>query len=163
MLMSEQESKKKISRRGFLGLAWAASLSLVIVQAVIAALKYINPVPTGGFGGFVYAGKIEDFAINSINRILAGRFYISRTEDGIIALWQKCPHLGCAIPWDEAEGIFHCPCHGSTFNQVGEVLGGPAPRPMDYFPAEVSDEGIWVDTSSPKTRSHHEPSHMTEV
>jgi cytochrome b6-f complex iron-sulfur subunit len=161
--MSEKESKKPISRRGFLGIAWAASLSLIVVQAVIAILKYINPVPTGGFGGFVYAGKIEDFAVNSINRILAGRFYISRTDDGIIALWQKCPHLGCAIPWDENEGIFHCPCHGSTFNQVGEVLGGPAPRPMDYFPAEVSEEGIWVDTSDPMSRAHHDPSHMTPV
>jgi cytochrome b6-f complex iron-sulfur subunit len=161
--MSEKESKKPISRRGFLGIAWAASLSLIVVQAVIAILKYINPVPTGGFGGFVYAGKIEDFAVNSINRILAGRFYISRTDDGIIALWQKCPHLGCAIPWNENEGIFHCPCHGSTFNQVGEVLGGPAPRPMDYFPAEVSEEGIWVDTSDPMSRDHHDPSHMTPV
>lgn len=161
--MSDNETKNLISRRGFLGIAWVASLSLIAVQAVIAILKFINPVPTGGFGGFVFAGKIEDFAVNSINRILAGRFYLSRTEDGIIALWQKCPHLGCAIPWDEAEGMFHCPCHGSKFNRVGEVLGGPAPRPMDYFPAEVSEEGIWVDTRSPISRSHHEPSHMTQV
>lgn len=161
--MSDNETKNLISRRGFLGIAWVASLSLIAVQAVIAILKFINPVPTGGFGGFVFAGKIEDFAVNSINRILAGRFYLSRTEDGIIALWQKCPHLGCAIPWDEAEGMFHCPCHGSKFNRVGEVLGGPAPRPMDYFPAEVSEEGIWVDTSSPISRSHHEASHMTQV
>jgi cytochrome b6-f complex iron-sulfur subunit len=163
MQMSENESSKLISRRGFLGIAWVASLSLIAVQAVIALLKFINPVPTGGFGGFVYAGRIEDFAINSINRILAGRFYISRTEDGIIALWQKCPHLGCAIPWDEAEGVFHCPCHGSKFNQVGEVMGGPAPRPMDYFPAEVSEDGIWVDTSSPISRSRHDSSHMIEL
>jgi cytochrome b6-f complex iron-sulfur subunit len=163
MLMSEIESKKLISRRGFLSIAWVASLMLIVVQGVIAVLKFINPVHTGGFGGFVYAGKIEDFAVNSINRILAGRFYISRTEDGIIALWQKCPHLGCAIPWNEDEGIFHCPCHGSTFNQVGEVLGGPAPRPMDYFPVEVSDEGIWVDTSNPMSRSHFDPSQMTEI
>jgi cytochrome b6-f complex iron-sulfur subunit len=161
--MAEKESKKSLSRKEFLGIAWVGALSLIIVQAVIATLKFINPVPTGGFGGFVYAGKIEDFAINSINRILAGRFYISHTDEGIIALWQKCPHLGCAIPWDEEEGIFHCPCHGSTFNQVGEVLGGPAPRPMDYFPMEVSEEGIWVDTSDPMSRTHHDPSQMTQV
>lgn len=161
--MSETEPKISISRQSFLGIAWVGSLALIVAEAVIATLKFINPVPTGGFGGFVYAGKIEDFAVNSVNRILAGRFYISRTDQGIIALWQKCPHLGCAIPWDESEHIFHCPCHGSTFSQVGQNLGGPAPRPMDYFPVSASEEGIWVDTSDPVKRAKHDPSHMTQV
>ena len=161
--MSEEETPKTLSRQSFLGIVWVGSLSLIFAQAVIATLKFIKPVSTAGFGGMVFAGKLENFYVNSVNRILAGRFYISRTDDGIIALWQKCPHLGCAVPWDENEGIFHCPCHGSTFNQVGEVLGGPAPRAMDYFPVEITHDGIWVDTSNPIDRTHHDPSHITDV
>lgn len=161
--MSIKETTKPLSRRGFLGLAWGGSLALIFAQATIAILKYIQPVSTGGFGGLVFAGKLETYAVNSVNRILAGRFYISRTEEGIIALWQKCPHLGCAVPWNEDEENFHCPCHGSTFNQVGEVLGGPAPRAMDYFPIEIKPDGIWVDTGSPKDRAHHDTSHLTKV
>ena len=155
------EKKSPLSRRQFLGIAWGGSLSLFFAQVAVAFLKFIKPVSSGGFGGLVYAGKIEEFAINSINRILAGRFYISRTEDGIIALWQKCTHLGCAVPWVEEEGQFHCPCHGSLFNRVGEVIGGPAPRPLDFFPSEIKSGEVWVDTSQPTQRSKHDPSHIT--
>ncbi|MBN1665883.1 MAG: Rieske 2Fe-2S domain-containing protein, partial [Anaerolineales bacterium] len=135
--MDIKETPKSLSRRSFLGIAWAGSLSLFFAQALIAVLKFLKPVSTGGFGGWIFAGQLEAFSIDTVNRILAGRFYISRTPEGLIALWQKCPHLGCAVPWDENQGVFHCPCHGSTFNRVGEVLGGPAPRALDYFPVEI--------------------------
>ena len=159
--MSEQKTKKSLSRSQFLGIAWGGSLSLIFAQAAVALLKFIEPVSSGGFGGSIYAGLIDEFAINSINRILAGRFFLSRTEDGVIALWQKCTHLGCAVPWVEEEGQFHCPCHGSLFNEVGDVIGGPAPRPLDFFPAEISSGEVWVDTSQPTERSKHQPEHIT--
>ncbi len=155
------ENKSTLSRRQFLGIAWTGSLALFFAQMAVAFLKFIKPVTSGGFGGLVYAGKIEEFAIGSINRILKGRFYISRTEDGIIALWQKCTHLGCAVPWVEEEGRFHCPCHGSLFNKVGEVIGGPAPRPLDYFPSEIRSGEVWVDTSQPIQRKKFDPSQIT--
>ncbi|MBS1248689.1 MAG: Cytochrome b6-f complex iron-sulfur subunit [Chloroflexi bacterium] len=157
------EKNTKLSRRQFLGIAWGGSLSLLFAQGAIAFLKFIEPVTSGGFGGEIYAGKIEEFAINSINRVLKGRFYISRAEEGIIALWQKCPHLGCSVPWDEEEGQFHCSCHGSLFNEVGEVLSGPAPRPLDYFPSEIKEGEVWVDTGTPQQRSKHDSSHVTKV
>jgi cytochrome b6-f complex iron-sulfur subunit len=159
--MSTKIEKKSISRSQFLGIAWGGSVALVVAQMSVALLKFIEPVSSGGFGGVIYAGKIEEFTINSINRILAGRFYISRTENGIIALWQKCTHLGCSVPWVEEEGQFHCPCHGSLFNEVGDVLGGPAPRALDYFPTEIRSEEVWVDTTQPIERSKHDPSHIT--
>ncbi|MEJ2749343.1 MAG: Rieske 2Fe-2S domain-containing protein [Anaerolineae bacterium] len=150
-----------MSRRRFLGIAWGGSLALVFGQAAVALLKFIKPVSAGGFGGEIYAGKVEEFAIDSINRILAGRFYISRREDGILALWQKCTHLGCAVPWVEEEGQFHCPCHGSLYNKVGEVIGGPAPRPLDLFPVSIKSGEVWVDTSSPTERTKFDPSQLT--
>lgn len=154
---------KTVSRRKFLGIAWGGSLALVFGQAAVALLKFIKPVSAGGFGGEIYAGKVEEFAINSINRILAGRFYISRTEEGILALWQKCTHLGCAVPWVEEEGQFHCPCHGSLYNKVGEVIGGPAPRPLDLFPVSIKSGEVWADTSQPTERSKFEPSQLADA
>ncbi|HEY7268247.1 MAG TPA: Rieske 2Fe-2S domain-containing protein, partial [Dehalococcoidia bacterium] len=59
------------------------------------------------------------------------------------ALWHKCPHLGCTVPWREEfsytdpksgeahVGWFRCPCHGSTYNDAGVRVAGPAPRSMD--------------------------------
>lgn len=158
--MSEK-TNKPLSRSQFLGIAWAGSIALIFAQAAVALLKFIKPVSSGGFGGSIYAGLIDEFAIKSVNRILAGRFYISRTENGVIALWQKCTHLGCAVPWVEEEGQFHCPCHGSLYNQVGEVIGGPAPRPLDFFPVEIKSGEVWVDTSHPTERAKYLPEQMT--
>ena len=153
--------RTSMSRRRFLGIAWGGSLALVFGQVALALLKFIKPVSAGSFGGSIYAGKVEEFAIGGINRILAGRFYISRTEEGILALWQKCTHLGCAVPWVEEEGQFHCPCHGSLFNKVGEVLRGPAPRPLDLFPVSIESGEVWVDTSQPTERKKFDPAQLT--
>lgn len=155
--------KNQLSRRGFLGIAWAGSLLVLGGQWLAGLLKFLRPVSGGGFGGLVYAGRVDEFEIGSINRILAGRFYILRTEEGVMAIWQRCTHLGCAVPYDDVAGQFHCPCHGSLFNDVGEVLGGPAPRPLDTFPITIQNGEIWVDTSKPIERSRFDPSQFTKV
>lgn len=158
---SPKMTRKGLTRRQFLGISWAGSLAVLFGQSLVALLNFLRPVTSGGFGGLVYAGKVEEFAINSVNRVLKGRFYIVRTEDGLLALWQKCTHLGCAVPWVEAENQFHCPCHGSLFNRVGEVIGGPAPRPLDIFPITIKSGEVWVDTSKPIQRTRFDPSQIT--
>lgn len=70
-------------------------------------------------------------------------------EGGIVALYQKCPHLGCRVPNCVTSQWFECPCHGSKYNQVGEKKGGPAPRGMDRFAVEVAADGaLTVDTGT---------------
>jgi cytochrome b6-f complex iron-sulfur subunit len=64
-------------------------------------------------------------------------------EAGLIALYQKCPHLGCRVPDCLTSQWFECGCHGSQYNRVGEKRGGPAPRGMDRFAMEI-DNGIFV-------------------
>ncbi|MGB1506621.1 MAG: ubiquinol-cytochrome c reductase iron-sulfur subunit [Acidimicrobiales bacterium] len=70
-------------------------------------------------------------------------------DGGIIALYQKCPHLGCRVPECVTSQWFECPCHGSQYNRVGEKRGGPAPRGMDRFAMSVDASGaLTVDTGS---------------
>ena len=57
-------------------------------------------------------------------------------RQGYVALYQKCVHLGCRVPWCESSQWFECPCHGSKYNRVGEKQGGPAPRGLDRFPLD---------------------------
>jgi len=76
------------------------------------------------------------------------------TPGGLLALWRKCPHLGCTVPWRAdftflgRTGWFRCPCHGSTYTKEGGILvAGPAPRPMDLFTVEVQpDKSVVVTT-----------------
>ena len=70
-------------------------------------------------------------------------------DGGVIALYQKCPHLGCRVPECVTSQWFECPCHGSQYNRVGEKRGGAAPRGMDRFAMSVSADGVLtVDTGT---------------
>jgi cytochrome b6-f complex iron-sulfur subunit len=64
-----------------------------------------------------------------------------------IALYQKCVHLGCRVPFRDDCHSFKCPCHGSHYNVDGEYLDGPAPRSLDRFAMSFTSSGtIVVDT-----------------
>lgn len=59
------------------------------------------------------------------------------------ALSAACTHLGCTV---RPSGQFlACPCHGSTFALTGEVVRGPAERPLKTYPVHVSQQGIDID------------------
>ncbi len=61
------------------------------------------------------------------------------TTDGVhfTVYDEHCTHLGCLYAWNPGEKRFQCPCHGSQFDIEGNVIGGPAPRPLDRIPASV--------------------------
>ena len=151
-----------LSRREFLGLLWGLSLAGLFGQAAVGLLNFFKPRPqTGKFGGIVIAGNPEEFKPGTVSHIQQGRFYISRLEDGgVLALWQRCTHLGCTVPWREAEGQFHCPCHSSLFDRRGELTGGPAPRPLDIFPIVLVEGKLVVDTSHPIQRTEFDLSQV---
>jgi cytochrome b6-f complex iron-sulfur subunit len=70
-------------------------------------------------------------------------------DAGLMALWQKCVHLGCRVPECASSQGFECPCHGSKYNYHGEYDSGPAPRNLDRFALEVDGQGnLIIDTGA---------------
>ena len=163
--MQLRNRKKGISRREFLFVAWAVSLVGLFGQAGGALLNFFRPrIEAGSFGGKVIAGEVNEFEPGTVSHVSKGHFYISRLDDGgMLALWQRCTHLGCTVPWREDEGHFHCPCHSSIYTPAGEVISGPAPRPLDMFPIEIVGEKVIVDTGQPIVREQFDPSQETKV
>lgn len=161
----KKNNKKKLERKEFLGITWMLSTIGLFNQAGIALYKFFKPrVEAGAFGGKVVAGRIEEFEVGKVSLVRKGRFYISVLEDGgMLALWQQCTHLGCTVPWVESANLFQCPCHSSIFTPEGEIVSGPAPRPLDIFPIEIIDGEIVVDTGKQITRTEHDDSHVTYI
>jgi cytochrome b6-f complex iron-sulfur subunit len=135
-----------------------------------AALAFLWPSGAGGFGGEVNVGTVDDIEKTIATKIpyynAGAKCYIvaypkadlkkaeavypstvlAGMEQGYVALFQKCPHLGCRVPWCATSQWFECPCHGSKYNRVGEKKGGPAPRGMDRFGLTVSGGSVLVNT-----------------
>lgn len=164
-MSGERDAKPGLSRRGFLNVLWGASVVGLFGQAGVAVVRFLLPqAPAGGFGGMIAAGLVDEFKPGTVSYVQKGRFYISRLPDGsVLALWQRCTHLGCTVPWRADEGQFHCPCHSSLFNTKGEVIGGPAPRPLDLFPVEVVNGALVVDTGRVISRDRFQPSQALKV
>lgn len=155
--------KKGLKRSEFLVFAWAAASVGLFWQAGISLFNFLKPtIRPGSFGTKVIAGKVDEFEPGTVSHVQKGRFYISRLEDGgFLALWQRCTHLGCTVPWLEDGAIFNCPCHSSIFTPTGDNLSGPAPRPMDLFEMEIVEDVIIVDTGKSIERASFNASQVT--
>ena len=109
-------TKTNISRRDFFKLAWLPWVAWWPWKWAGLALAYMQPrLAEGEFGSLITAGKVDDFPPGSVTHISNGRFYLARLPDGgFLALYQRCTHLGCNVPWDQTEQQFICPCHSSS-------------------------------------------------
>ena len=155
-------TQPKLERRDFLKITWAALGGLAALELGGLALAYMQPrLAEGEFGGLITAGSVADFPANSVTHIPNGRFYVVRLADGgFLAVYQRCTHLGCNVPWDQTAGAFICPCHSSQFDREGEVQNPPAPHPLDLFAVTITDEKIQIDTSRPIQRQDFDVSQV---
>jgi cytochrome b6-f complex iron-sulfur subunit len=81
-----------------------------------------------------------------------GKFWLTRTDQGVLALYKVCTHLGCLYAWRDQEGKFICPCHGSQFEPDGTYIRGPAPRSLDRFVVQVvGPDGQVLAETDPET------------
>lgn len=56
-----------------------------------------------------------------------------RDEDGELHLVNTtCTHMGCELNWNSAERSWDCPCHGSRFTYTGNIIQGPAVKPLSF-------------------------------
>lgn len=76
--------------------------------------------------------------------------WVVKDSDGSywIALYQRCVHLGCTVPFRNDCDSFKCPCHGSHYNVDGEFLDGPAPRSLDRFQLTFKGTSVIVNTGA---------------
>ena len=160
-----------VTRRAFFNRGIVAMFGLGLAGFGTASVAFLWPTLSGGFGSKIRAGKVDDILAGIRESrepfyVPEGRFYITPypkealeaakkvysgavlegMQAGVVALYQKCVHLGCRVPWCSTSQWFECPCHGSRYNRVGERTGGPAPRGLDRFGVAVEGGVVVVDT-----------------
>jgi cytochrome b6-f complex iron-sulfur subunit len=143
----ERAGEEAVPRRQFLNLAWKGLGAALVIEAGWTTYDILHPKPSGAFGGVVAAGSAADYPEGTVRYFLDGRFYVTSSAGSLVALYQKCPHLGCRVPFCDSSGRFECPCHGSIYNIRGEYIQGPAPRGMDRFPIKIQGDRVLVDTA----------------
>ena len=153
-------SEQKLTRKGFINIVWGVAGVLAASELSLVGLRFLSPrTVEREFGGTFNLGAYDQYPAGSVTPVEAGRFYLVRLpENGFLAIYRRCTHLGCAVPYDPASGRFVCPCHGSEFTMEGGVLNQPAPRSLDLFELSINDAGeIVVDTSKTIERDHPSP------
>lgn len=148
--------RRMLSRRTLFRWTGWGTIMLLLGQFSGGFVAFFWPKKVGAFGGEVNAGNVGDVQVGDIRIVQEGKFYLSRVPEGFLALWWKCPHLGCTVPWKpddpsmdqiQNRGRFNCPCHGSIYDRYGQIVSGPAPRPMDLFPIRIDNGRIFVNTN----------------
>jgi len=169
--VAPDEEEIGVYRRQFLNRSIVGGMILGISGFGAAVLAFLWPQTRGGFGSKISVGKIADietdiqdgsgFAYYPEGRMWITAFpssaldkaraaysapELAGMEAGVVALYQKCPHLGCRVPSCNTSQWFECGCHGSQYNSAGEKKAGPAPRGLDRFAMSVTNGALTVDT-----------------
>lgn len=144
-----------------------ATLSLgmggVAISSVLAPWLglFVSPLARTDPDVWMAAGSVDDFEIGE-TRLLAYRdpdplpwagfsgrdaAWVRRDgPDEFTAFSTYCPHVGCAVRWEEGAGLFMCPCHGGAFYPDGSVAAGPPPRPLDRLPVRIHEGVVELQT-----------------
>jgi cytochrome b6-f complex iron-sulfur subunit len=161
------------TRRRFFNRSAVTLMGVGITGFGLASIAFLWPKLGGGFGSKINAGNPDDLkgqitsskgalylaeartwlvaypkdALPKAAKVYSGSV-LTGMEAGFVALYQKCVHLGCRVPYCETSHWFECPCHGSQYNNVGEKKGGPAPRGLDRFAISIVGSNLVIDTGS---------------
>jgi cytochrome b6-f complex iron-sulfur subunit len=159
-----------VTRRQFFNRAITGTFGAFLGFFGLYSLAFLWPKLSGGFGADINAGPVTDLAsqlTTSDGGILPlfvpeARAYIvpaplelsdefvgkNVEAAGLMALFQRCVHLGCRVPWCGPSQGFECPCHGSKYNSIGEYFAGPAPRNLDRFEVLLDGNNFIIKTGS---------------
>jgi cytochrome b6-f complex iron-sulfur subunit len=160
--VDNQAQEQNLTRRNFLKLGISALSALAALEIGGASLMFLRARSLEGeFGGEIKAGEAESFPANSVTEFTDGNFFLVRASDGgFLAIYRRCPHLGCTVNWVEKEERFYCPCHASSFDKYGNFEDQPVQRALDTFPISFKDGMVVVKTNEIHRRDRFTPDQL---
>jgi Rieske Fe-S protein len=139
-------------RRGFMRLIGKGSVALAFLVQIAAAARAFVPN--------VLYEPLRRFKLRKPGDYPPGitydpdrRLFVIREGDDFHVVSAVCSHLGCTVQWKADAHRFDCPCHGSRFQQDGTVIGGPAPRPLEWYAVRLSPDG-YLEVDAARVVNH---------
>jgi cytochrome b6-f complex iron-sulfur subunit len=156
--------RKRISRRKFIAYGWIIAAAVVVGELIGGTLAFLWPRRRGAKTEKIFiAGKAADFKVGEVVDFRREKTFVVKLEGGFLAISAICPHLHCIVNWNAVIKEFECPCHGAKFNQFGEVVAGPPPRPLDLHKIEITAGNVVIDTERVIERQKFDPSQFIKA
>jgi len=135
------------SRRDFLVRVGVGACAVAAAGSGMMTLDYLKPKVLFEPSTSFVAGSPLDFTEGVVRFNKEKKAYVIGAPGGIYALSAVCTHLGCITRFRSDERVIACPCHGSRFDLQGNVVHGPAPRPLAWLDITEDAAGnLVVDT-----------------
>lgn len=154
-------------KRGLMNLLLAGAVGLPATSMLGPYAYFFAPPRVGGGSGGQVAKdalgndvKASDWlkthkagARELVQGLKGDATYLVVTNENVIEKYginAVCTHLGCVVPWNNAENKFMCPCHGSQYDFTGKKIRGPAPLSLALSHADIADDIVvlsqWTET-----------------
>ena len=130
-MADEDDGGAGFDRRRVLQLIAGGSGLAVAGMVGVPVGSYLRPLEPDEGAAVAAIGDDEIGLWEAKQVVVAGRpVLVVNTGEGYRAFSAVCTHLGCVVKWKKGRRQFFCPCHGARFDVDGNVMGGPAPRPL---------------------------------
>lgn len=151
----ESKAADPTRRKAFVQIG-VGSICAACAGASVFGYEFLAPNVLYEPSPIVNAGKPDQYPVGSVTQDLQSGIYIVHATEGLYAMSAVCTHLGCLTAWKPELDMVACPCHGSKFRRDGSKIEGPAPRPLRWLKASLSDEGdLLVDRSEELERKQY--------
>jgi cytochrome b6-f complex iron-sulfur subunit len=142
-----------MDRRAFMTFVSLGLLADCLPMAIAASAEPKFKLAKARADGFIAVGTVNELQTKGV--IKAPQFpgkplLIIRNPQNsskVIAISSTCPHKGCEVDWKAKGNQFVCPCHGAKFNPDGNVIKGPATRPLASFKAKIEGNLVLVKSN----------------
>jgi menaquinol-cytochrome c reductase iron-sulfur subunit len=161
--MQRPSVASETTRRSFyIGLIYAAWSAISAALAIPAGLYLFFPAANRKDSGWVDVADLDSIPSGAPTEVSFQRkridgwkvtsekttaWIVRQAENQVVAYSPQCTHLGCTYHWEDRTHTFVCPCHSSEFSIDGDVLSGPASRPLDRYPVKIETRQIKIRTS----------------
>lgn len=142
--VQDDVERRTVLRGGLI--AAAATVAGVTAGSALALARRPADSPADSVGHGPVIAAVDDIVVGSSKSFTMPNgmpaYLLRPAPDTFLAFNATCRHQGCPVSY--VGPGFRCPCHGATYNENGQVTGGPAPAPLIKIPIKVVEGQVML-------------------